>query len=75
MYQWGYDFFGLTPSYRKIVHQEIFLLCHHSNGFIQSDVYNMPVHLRKFYLNQLIELREKENKAQEDAHKQVNRGV
>jgi len=35
-------------------------------------VYKMPVYLRKFYLKQLIDLKDKENKAHENAHKQVN---
>tara|TARA_B100001094_G_scaffold164555_1_gene159291 strand:+ start:935 stop:1042 length:108 start_codon:yes stop_codon:yes gene_type:complete len=31
----------------------------------------MPLHLRNFYLKQLIDLKKAENKAQEDANKRI----
>jgi hypothetical protein len=31
-----------------------------SNGFTWSEVYHMPVYLRRFYFNKLIELKKKE---------------
>jgi hypothetical protein len=34
---------------------------HHGHGFIHSDVYNMPVYLRNFYYNLLVDTRKKEN--------------
>ena len=34
---------------------------HHGQGFIHSDVYNMPVYLRNFYYNLLVEARKKKN--------------
>ena len=44
---------------------------HHGQDFIHSDVYNMPVYLRNFYYNLLVEARKKENeeikKAQQKA--------
>jgi hypothetical protein len=30
------------------------------NGFTWSDVYHMPIYLRRFYFNKLIELKKKE---------------
>ncbi len=54
-----------------MVHEEIFTLMHHSNGFIHSDVYSMPIHLRRFYIDQLITLKQEENKAAEDANKKA----
>jgi hypothetical protein len=30
------------------------------NGFTWRDVYTMPIHLRKFYFNKLIEFKKKE---------------
>ena len=35
---------------------------YHANGFTHNDVYTMPVYLRKFYLNKLVEVRKEENK-------------
>jgi hypothetical protein len=31
-----------------------------NGGFNWADVYNMPIHLRKFYFNKLIEFKKKE---------------
>jgi hypothetical protein len=31
------------------------------NGFTWKDVYTMPIHLRKFYFNKLVELKKKES--------------
>jgi hypothetical protein len=31
-----------------------------SNGFTWSDVYHMPIYLRRFYFNKLIELKKRE---------------
>ncbi len=49
------------------MHKEIFDLCYYSkSGFIWSDVYSMPVHLRRFYIQQTVDAIEKENKQYED---------
>ena len=37
-------------------------LVYFGNGFTHSDIYNMPVYLRKFYYRELVELKEEENK-------------
>ena len=46
-----------------MVHTQIFELCYYGNGFIQSDVYRMPVHLRNFYYKQLLDTKKKENES------------
>ena len=38
-------------------------------GFTHTDVYSMPVYLRRFYWNKLVQTKTKENKAQEKAMK------
>tara|TARA_Y100000389_G_C17459510_1_gene520637 strand:- start:2795 stop:2971 length:177 start_codon:yes stop_codon:yes gene_type:complete len=40
-------------------------LCYYGNGFTQEGVYRLPVHLRNFYYNQLVDAKEKENKSAE----------
>lgn len=61
-------FFGLTPEYKLIMHREIFDLCYYTkSGFIWSDVYSMPVHLRHFYIKQAVDAIERENKQYEDS--------
>ena len=60
-------FFGLNPSYRKTLHKQIFDLVYHGKGgFTWSDVYDLPVWLRVFYIqsiNQVIKEENKRNKA------------
>jgi hypothetical protein len=34
---------------------------YYGKGFIHSDVYEMPIYLRNYYYNKLIETRKKEN--------------
>ena len=56
-------FFGLTPNYRKHLHSHIFDLIYHGNGgFTFSDVYNMPVWARKFYIQKIVDFKTEEKK-------------
>ncbi len=49
-------FFGLDQNSRKKVFQEIFDLTYHGNGgFPHSEVYNMPVWMRRAYINNINE--------------------
>lgn len=48
------------------MHEEIFSVCYAGKGgFIWSDVYNMPVHLRKFYIKLISDAIDRENKEYE----------
>lgn len=57
----GYHFFGLPKDYRKVLHEDIFTLIYHGNGFTHTDVYNMPVYLRRFYIETLIKEKKRES--------------
>ena len=66
----GSTFFGLTPKYKVHKQEQIFDLIFHSNGgFTYTEVYNMPVYLRTFYLHKLSKHFKDRNKAQEEAMK------
>ena len=68
----GYDFFGLTPKDKHYIHEEIFSLCYHGQGgFTQSEVYNMPIYLRKFYINQIVKTIKEQNKRNASAPKHL----
>jgi len=59
-------FFGLSLNYRKLLHSQIFDLIYHANGgFTFSDVYNMPLWARKFYISKIVEFKENEKQAYE----------
>ena len=65
-----WTFFGLTPEYKVILHREVFGLCYNGNGgFTHSEVYNMPIHLRHFYIKQLTDSKHDEIRRQEEAAK------
>jgi hypothetical protein len=63
--------FGLPSEYKIVLHEEIFSLCYYGQGgFTQGEVYELPVHLRKFYLKKLIEAKQKEADEYKKANKQ-----
>jgi len=66
----GLAFFGLTPEYKKTILDEVFLLSYHSQGgFTHDEVYNMPIRYRRYYLQKLSDLVEKQ---QEEMDKKFN---
>ena len=56
------SFFGLNPSNKLDIHQSIFYFIYGTPGFTFSDVYNMPVHLKNFYLREFMDFKKKELK-------------
>lgn len=67
-------FFGLRPDHRPIIHSEIFDLIFFGNGgFTFSDVYEMPIFLRKFYLKKLSVTLEKQQADMEAASKKTRK--
>ena len=66
----GLTIFGLTPDYKKIILDEVLLLCYHSQGgFTHDEVYDMPIRYRRYYLQKLSEMVEKQ---QEEINKKFN---
>mgnify|MGYP007077655176 CR=1 FL=1 len=64
------DFFGLTPQYRSILFSQLHDLVYHGGGgFIHSEVYNMPIWLRKFSINKISEFNKEQNDKMEKAQK------
>jgi len=47
------------------------LIFHGNGGFTFSDVYNMPVWARKFYISKIVEWKQEENKQQQKAMKKA----
>jgi hypothetical protein len=63
-------FFGLTPDYKKILLEEIFLLCYHGNGgWTHDEVYNLPIRYRHYYIQKIAEVSQKQ---QEEMDKKFN---
>lgn len=48
------------------MHTELFEMLYYGKGFTWTELYNMPVWLRKFYYKKTIEAKEKEKKDHEN---------
>ena len=59
-------FFGLTDEYMHNVYEQFFLL-KYSGGWSFSEAYNLPVGLRKWFVERLLQQLEAENEAIEKA--------
>jgi|TARA_Y100001938_G_C7783333_1_gene278992 hypothetical protein len=66
-------FFGLRPKDKPLIHDSIFSLVYHGNGFNFSDVYEMPVYLRNFYIKKLIDTKKEEQKQIEKSQSKIKK--
>ena len=73
----GLNFFGQPPENRAAIHEELFNIAYYGNGFNHNDLYNMPVPLRRFYAEKLVEAKNKEaeqiKKASQSNQNQIQR--
>ena len=71
----GLTFFGQPASNRPAIHEEVFSLIYYGQGgFTHSEAYNMPVPLRRFYIQQIVKSVDEQKKEMEKAQKD-NSGV
>ena len=67
--QWMSHSFGLTQEYKLAMHDEVFSLVYYGKGgFTISDVRDLPVYIRRFFLRRVKEEVDKHNKAERDAY-------
>jgi hypothetical protein len=64
-------FFGLTPEDKPKLHEQIFQLMYYGEGFNHSDLYEMPVYLRNFYYQKLLDTRKKENEEVKKSNQKI----
>ena len=62
----GLTFFGQPPENRAAIHEELFNIAYYGNGFNHSELYNMPLPLRRFYAEKLVKAKETEQKQYDD---------
>ena len=71
-YQSTSAFFGLAPNYRRVLHEQIFQLIYYGKGgFTWQDVYNFPVWLRVFYLQEINKIHKKQQEDHEKASRKM----
>lgn len=61
-------FFGLTDEYMENIYEQFFFL-KYSGGWSFSEAYNLPVGLRKWFVERLLKQLEDEKEAIENASK------
>jgi hypothetical protein len=66
MFRLPQTFFGLNDKYSEGVYEEFFLLKHHG-GWSFIEMYNLPVKLRRWWLERLTKQFEQEKKQVEEA--------
>jgi hypothetical protein len=66
MFHLPQTFFGLSEKYNEGVYEEFFLLKYHG-GWSFIEMYNLPVGLRRWWLQRLTKQFEDEKKQMEDA--------
>jgi hypothetical protein len=55
------SFFGLRVEDKPAIHDQIFALCFHGKGgFNFTEVYNMPIYLRRYYIQKASEFYKQE---------------
>ena len=60
MFHSGSSFFGQPPENRAAIHEELFNIAYYGNGFNHNELYNMPVPLRGFYAQKLVDAKKRE---------------
>ena len=61
-----HSFFGLTPEYMENVYEQFFLMKYHG-GWSFMEAYNLPVALRKWFMERLGKQIKDESEAQKRA--------
>ena len=61
-------FFGLTSEYKSTLLEEIYIFTQHLDGFTHSDVLNLPVYERRFFLS----LKSKELNKRHEYEEEIN---
>ena len=65
-----WTFFGLGSNYISSVYEEFFLMKYYG-GWSFSEAYNLPIQIRRWFLNRLLEQIDTENKATKTAMDQA----
>jgi len=70
----GLAFFTLPTNYSLQLHEELFFLVFHGGGgFTFSDVYNLPLHIRRLYATNLMKIKKEEQEQIQKANSKVRR--
>jgi hypothetical protein len=60
-----WTFFGLTSNYKVHIQEQIFDLVYYGKGFSYSEVRDMPIYIRTFFIRRLTKIFDDRRKAEE----------
>ena len=66
-------FFGLSPKDKPILHAQLFDMVYSGHGFTWTELYDMPVWLRKFYFKKIQDALLLKNKNQAAENKKASK--
>ena len=69
MFHSGLNFFGQPPSNRAAIHEELFNIVYYGEGFTHSEIYHMPLPLRRYYIDLTIKAKKQEQKEMDEIGK------
>ena len=68
-------FFGLGSEYRPVLYDQLFDLMYYGKmGWTWTELYNLPVWVRRYYYLKLADVRKKENEAENAAYNKAKSG-
>jgi hypothetical protein len=67
-----WTFFGLTATYKLQMQDQIFDLVYYGKGFSYTEVQELPVYLRVYFIRKLNKIFSDRNKEQEKAAKKAH---
>ena len=71
--EWG--FFGQGSNYGPVIQDQIFDLMYYGKmGWTYTELYRLPVHLRRYFYLKLADTRKKENEAEKAAYDKAKSG-
>ena len=60
-------FFGLRAEHKPLIHNQLFEMVYYGHGFTWSELYDMPIWLRKFYYKKIEEAMKASKKKSENS--------
>lgn len=68
-------FFGLGSDYRPVLQDQIFDLMYYGKmGWTYTELYNLPVHLRRYFYLKLAKIKKDEAEAEKAAYEKAKSG-
>ena len=61
MFHLGLNFFGQPVTNRPALHENLFDIVYHGQGFTYTEIYHMPLPLRRYYTDLMIKAKKKES--------------